>query len=809
MNVFIQWFSEDLVYALGWTFFHSIWQASFIALILAFTLQMTPVKRANLRYQFSILALFSVFIAGLCTFIFYYGTYSNGEVSVTGTSPIAGSEMSVETTSFLSTFGYWQQSLEAYLPFVVAIWITGMIIFAIRMAGGVFYIKRIRATSQSIGAPYTNVLASFQKKLKFKKVIRMASSAWVKVPMVVGHLKPFILFPVGAMNQLTPQELEAILAHELAHIQRFDYLQNMIQSVIEIVFYYHPAIWWISAVIRSERENTCDDIAIQLCGSSMTYAKALVQLETIHHRSPVLAVPLFKSKAQLLMRIKRILNQPYNKSNTMEKLIATSVCLVCFVFLTMSATKPNSEENTWTAELTDPNEVAFVDEVSPPAIMMDIAELPSDTIPKKSTTKTKISKYTDDEHIEVLIENGTVKELKIDGKVIPQNQLDEYQLLVDELISDSETVPPPPPPPPAPPFPKHIEEPHSVPQPPHPPHEPVPAAPPAPDFPTEIAPPPPPPPPHAPFQFFHKNGNAIIHEIEDDGKRIIKIERKGLMGDDDVEIIVDGDVIVIDGIEIEADTLLYNGDYSFKFFGDSMHFPKMERFHWKFDKDDLIDGANNWFGIIKEGQNDSLLQWYSKENVWPERFEFDNEKMKEYLFDNENEIKNRFFKNQEDIEKNLFERQKGLEKDLFEKQEYYELLKEKNKEAHNEQKAQIEKLHKQMERERGLGSERLKRDQNRLQEESVRRYYDHAYKKIDDKYHQNALLKALINDGLIDPDGSYHVKLTDKKLRINGEKMPKVLHQKYRKIYEQQKGEDFGTDLNVEYRNEIKKKRTL
>jgi len=807
MNVLIQWLSEDLVYALGWTFFHSIWQASLIALALAFALQMTPVKRANLRYQISIFALFSVFITALCTFIFYYGTYTNGELSEPATTLIGGAEINVETTSFLSTISYWQQSLEVYLPFIVAIWIAGMLIFAIRMAGGVIYIRHIRTTSQSIGSPYTDVLSTFQKKLKFKKAVRMASSAWVKVPMVVGHLKPYILFPIGAMNQLSPQELEAILAHELAHIQRFDYLQNMIQSVIEIVFYYHPAIWWISAVIRSERENTCDDIAVKLCGSSMTYAKALVQLETIHHhRSPVLAVPLFKSKAQLLMRIKRILNQPNNKSNTMEKLIATSVCLVCFVLLTMSATKPSTEENTWTAEFADPNQVEYSDEVSSISLAPDIAILPQDTIPKKPTTKTKISKYADDEHIEVLIENGIVKELKIDGKSIPESQFGEYQSIVDELVSDSETVPAPPAPPH---FPEHLEAPHGVPQPPHAPVPPEADVPPVPDVPFGVTPPSPPAPPSAPSKLYLKKGNAIIHEIGDDGKRIIKIERKGLMGDDDVEIIVDGDVVVIDGIEIDADTLIYNGDYAFKFFGDSMHFPMKQNFHWNFDHDALIDGADSWFGIIKEGQNDSLLQWFSKKGEWPEKFEFDNQKMEQYLFENKKDMQERFFNHQKDIEKHLFERKKGMEKDLFERQEHFELLKEKNEDAHKKHQEQIEKLRKQIEKERGLGYERLKKDQNRLHDETVRRYYDQAYKIIDRKYDQNALLNALIKDGLIDPDDSYHVKLTDKKLRINGEKMPNVLHQKYRKIYEKQKGEDFGSEFNVEYKNEIKKKRTL
>ena len=145
-----------------------------------------------------------------------------------------------------------------------------------------------------------------------KKTVRFVESGLAKTPMVIGYLKPIILFPLGTVNQLTQQEVEAVLAHELAHIYRNDYLLNIIQSFIEIIFYYHPAVWWISANIRTERENCCDDIAVKICGSSITYVKALVILDEIQP-TPNLAM-LFSSdsKNQLLNRVKRILNQPQN-----------------------------------------------------------------------------------------------------------------------------------------------------------------------------------------------------------------------------------------------------------------------------------------------------------------------------------------------------------------------------------------------------------------------------------------------------------------------------------------------------------------
>jgi bla regulator protein blaR1 len=123
----------------------------------------------------------------------------------------------------------------------------------------------------SLSIEWQSRMNLYKNRLRINKAVELSESALVAVPMVVGWLKPLILIPVGTVNKMSVPQVEAILAHELAHIAGRDYVLNIIQTLVEILFYYHPAVWWISANIRAERENRCDDIAIRLCGNSLTF----------------------------------------------------------------------------------------------------------------------------------------------------------------------------------------------------------------------------------------------------------------------------------------------------------------------------------------------------------------------------------------------------------------------------------------------------------------------------------------------------------------------------------------------------------
>ena len=112
----------------------------------------------------------------------------------------------------------------------------------------------------------------------------------VDVPTVVGWLRPAVILPVAALANLSPAQVEAVLAHELAHIRRHDYLVNLFQTLAETLLFYHPAVWWLSARIRTEREHCCDDVAVAVSGDAVGYARALAELEAWRVGTPGMAL---------------------------------------------------------------------------------------------------------------------------------------------------------------------------------------------------------------------------------------------------------------------------------------------------------------------------------------------------------------------------------------------------------------------------------------------------------------------------------------------------------------------------------------
>ena len=140
-----------------------------------------------------------------------------------------------------------------------------------------------------------------------RRAVAIVESGAVAVPTLVGWVKPVVLLPAAALSGLSPEQLQAILAHELAHVRRHDYLVNLLQSMVETLLFYHPAMWWVSAQVRAEREHCCDDLAVEVCGDRLVYVTALAELTSIaSHRAFALAA----TDGSLVGRVQRILGRP-------------------------------------------------------------------------------------------------------------------------------------------------------------------------------------------------------------------------------------------------------------------------------------------------------------------------------------------------------------------------------------------------------------------------------------------------------------------------------------------------------------------
>ncbi len=430
MHIIHHYISEALIYALGWTVVHTLWQAAGIALLLAGLLPLLQKKSAIIRYWLAYAALVLVFGLAVATFLdLYASARAFSVVEITRlTIPDAPHAAIADSPPLLQR---WQQYFDKHLPMFVSLWLLGVAFFVLRLLGGLIYLKRLKtAHTYPVDIHWEELLTYLAQRMAVQRPVMLLESALVQTPVVLGHLKPLILLPVGMVNALSIAQVEAILAHELAHIARHDYLLNVLQSFIEAILYFNPAVWWLSAVIRAEREHCCDDRALQVCDNSFTYAKALLAIQEMHRAAPGLSLAFGGyQKKHLLHRIQRILQQSQNRTNIMEKITATCLLLAAIIGLSINATWPHAQH----------------------APAPDLVVL--DTVPKQSTMRYNGKRST--QRIELKVENDKITYLKVDGREIPAEEYPKYQYLVEDIMGD---VPPPPPAPerpeaPAPPAP--------------------------------------------------------------------------------------------------------------------------------------------------------------------------------------------------------------------------------------------------------------------------------------------------------------------------------------------------------------------
>ena len=189
-------------------------------------------------------------------------------------------------------------------------WLIGVAVAALRLITGAAHVRKLRRSGLSaVSDEVRHVLAAAAERLGVTRVVEIAQSTLVSGPVVIGWLKPLVLLPAASLNGLTMEQLEAVLAHELAHVRRLDYLANLLQTIVETVFFYHPAVWWVSRRMRIHREDCCDDRAVRAITTPLTYASALLKLHELRDgvRVPASAICLSATGGSLKKRIHRVL----------------------------------------------------------------------------------------------------------------------------------------------------------------------------------------------------------------------------------------------------------------------------------------------------------------------------------------------------------------------------------------------------------------------------------------------------------------------------------------------------------------------
>jgi beta-lactamase regulating signal transducer with metallopeptidase domain len=201
------------------------------------------------------------------------------------------------------------RTLSAWIPALFMTWLVGVSLLTLRLLSGWLWVQRLKSHATTPAAAIVGDMAvRLARRLHITRTVTFLESALVEVPTVIGWLRPVVLVPASALAGLAPSQLEAILAHELAHIRRHDYLVNLLQTLVETLLFYHPAVWWLSRRIRIEREHCCDDLAVSLCGDPVSYARALADLEELRSRGGQFV--LAANGGSLLDRVRRLLGAP-------------------------------------------------------------------------------------------------------------------------------------------------------------------------------------------------------------------------------------------------------------------------------------------------------------------------------------------------------------------------------------------------------------------------------------------------------------------------------------------------------------------
>jgi beta-lactamase regulating signal transducer with metallopeptidase domain len=308
-----------VVRALGWALLHSIWQGALIGFVVALLLSALKNRSAQQRYVVACVGLAAMVAAWIGTAVVVNHTPESApqRTVLAQAPPALGPAGPDDRTPAIRVIESpeslnreverlpMRQRMEAWSSALVPLWFGGVAILSVRLGLAWMGVARLRrARAVPVPEAVLERVAVLAARLQIGRVVQVVQSAAVQVPLVVGWLRPIVMLPASALTGLSPAQLESIIAHELAHVRRHDYLVNALQSVAEVLLYYHPVCWWISRCIRVEREHCCDDIAVALCGDGVTYASALADLES--HRHPG-AFALAATDGPLLQRVRRVI----------------------------------------------------------------------------------------------------------------------------------------------------------------------------------------------------------------------------------------------------------------------------------------------------------------------------------------------------------------------------------------------------------------------------------------------------------------------------------------------------------------------
>ena len=389
---------QKFIYASGLMILHFIWQAICVAMLLAVVLILFRKSSPQSRYIASVLALISLPITALITCISHLRQFefisetSAAEIN-TVIQPLVQSGSPQILDRFISIY-------INYLPIIVAIWMLGITALLLKSLGQLIIVQRLKHYYlEKLSPELLKLVSNIAKQLGINKQVKAFLSMKAPAPMIIGHFKPVLLIPYATAYKLSDEQIEAVLYHELAHVKRNDYLINIIQNIIEILFFFHPATWWISGIVRKEREECCDVFAIRKEEDKITLAKALATLQEVQLEQPAMAMSILGNNKSLIKRIQNMFTNRPILPSFKEGVIVALFFVFSLSLMSFSAFANSSNENSKNTELITVN-----------------AQLESG------------------EHVFAKVdEEGNIQKLFIEGKAIKPKKYTLYQYKIDSL----------------------------------------------------------------------------------------------------------------------------------------------------------------------------------------------------------------------------------------------------------------------------------------------------------------------------------------------------------------------------------------
>jgi beta-lactamase regulating signal transducer with metallopeptidase domain len=313
-----------IAHAISAALLQFVWQGPVVAFLLWVTLRTLRSGSARLRYFVSCAALgIMVALPEITAWLVYRAPGAAGApVNRGGVIP---DSLGPAIWPAAASPSMWMAALEAW---ALPLWFAGVLVFAVRLIWSARHVARLQREGDAPEASLVQTVLRLARRMSIDRPVRMLISSLADSPCVAGWLRPVVLLPAASLLNLSVEQLEAVLAHELAHIRRHDYLVNVLQTLAETLFFYQPAVWWVSSRIRNERELCCDDLVVEFCGNPVGYARALTKLERLRVISPELA--LSSTAGPLLRRIQRLTGAVEEQTpSRLPAVLALSLVLAC------------------------------------------------------------------------------------------------------------------------------------------------------------------------------------------------------------------------------------------------------------------------------------------------------------------------------------------------------------------------------------------------------------------------------------------------------------------------------------------------